>query len=251
MKPTIALVMPVCNDLRWLRVTLPYEMQWADQVCLLDMGSTDGTKEFCRLFLRPHDRYMRREENTCPELGFSEANNCVASMALTDWICFGAADQVLIAEPEFMGKLLEGTKQDAISLERLNIQGGFEPEQWERQYRQENRATKSERHVNIVRRGVGISAKGYIHEELFQGERNCAEIASIAKHVNILHFQGGSTPELRQMRYSWMLHRASQDKELQAYTNKWWYDTYCKEHAADLATWAAKYEAYVKDTGQK
>lgn len=253
-RPTIALVMPVCNDLRWLRTTLPYEMRWADQVCILDMGSTDGTREYCRMFLRENDRYMRRETNTCPELGFDEANNAAASMALTDWIYFGAADECIRpTQWDVVQKELAAAEGfDSLKVDRHNLSSsqGFNPAAWEHQFDIGNHEVETENLVRIIRRGVGIMMRGYIHEEPFKGETSCHFTARYS-NLGTLHFQSGCDPHLRRMRYSWMFQRAIDNPELQKYTNRWWYDVYCKRPEVDIKGWAEKYEKHMAETGQK
>lgn len=255
MKPSIALVMFVHNDLRWLRATLPYDMRWADQVCILDMGSTDGTREYCRAFLRDNDRYQRREENTCPELGFDEAKSAAAALALTDWIYHSAADQVLsLGQGELIHKACaEADGKDALTVDclNLNMPNGNLPEQWESNYHLSAPDVHREHHHRLLRNHKGIQYRGYIHEEPFYPSGEHCATNSKWTPLEMFHFQGCQNAEMRRMRYSWMFRRAMQNPELQKWTNKWWYEVHCARSKDEINEWADKYEKHVAATGEK
>src|ERR1017187_7319910 len=72
------------NSLQYVKMTLPKSL-WADQICVLDMNSVDGTEEYCKSILRPGDIYTRRYRNTIPVIGWAEAHNSILSSMDCDW----------------------------------------------------------------------------------------------------------------------------------------------------------------------
>lgn len=244
MKPTVSLCIFTHNDLPMLKATLLQESRWVDQVCILDMASTDGTAEFCHSWLRPGvDVYHRRQSNTCPDLGFAEAKNAAMSMATCDWVLEAGADTVMDwKQAPFIKDVLARTSRDILSVVTRNVPPFKEclPSQMEAAVAL-GQFIGEDRHRVFVRRGSGIEYKGYIHEEPYRGEVNCV---GEAEHTVLqrYHFHGWGNDQLRKLRYGWMLNRAMKEPELQKYTNRWWYRIYCLDHAEEIAQWAAEYE---------
>lgn len=254
-RPTIACCYFVHDDLSFLRATLSYDKKWADQICILDLGSTDGTKEFCELYLDRNDKYERRTENTCPDRGFSEAKNACCALATTDWVFYGAADQML--RPSDHGRIhnfVAEATQPVLSVDCINIlpQPSDGPTTIESGIVRANsgEAVRIESHRRIIRQGMGVLSKGYLHEEPFLGELNCFG-SSGKTDLAIYHFSDWANSGVRRWRYSWMFKRALNDPELQRYTNRWWYDDYVAKHKDFIDENAALYEKYVAETGRK
>lgn len=248
---TISLCYIVHNDLPMLRCVLPYEQRWADQICILDLGSIDGLEDYCLHALREGDRYLRRETNTVPEEGFAQARNACSALATSDWVVHANANMLLEwSDVTALRRYLASTTNDVMTTRTRNLVGLTEPWRLEQLIHQPQ-GGKAEHHRSFFRRSSGICYRGYIHEELYRGEVNVyRESASIP--VTRYHFEGSGNHELRSWRYGWMLYRAyRKDLELQKYTNDWWYTVYCPEHEAALAADAAKYEEYVASTGLK
>lgn len=239
--PTIALCLMTCNDLEMLRATMIHNLKWADQICILDMGSTDGTQEFCLSILRDREEDVHdyRDRNTVPQRGFAEARNHIAGLAKTDWIWHGQSNCCL--DWKDAGKihgLLAECPGDVISVNCLNVEPNGDPI--------EKAVTTAKvrlgmPHRCIVRRGSGIEIKGYIHEEPYRGELNLYEVARVSD-LREYHFEGLGNNHLRQCRYAWMIRRAIREPELRRYTNSWWYQTYYPEHKEDIERMAEEYE---------
>lgn len=244
MNPTISLCIFSHNDLPMLKATLLHESRWVDQICILDMASTDGTGEFCHAWLRPGiDVYHRRETNTCPTLGFAEAKNAAMYMATSDWVLEAGADTVMDwHQTVHVRSILQRTQRDILSLTTRGVAPykDCNPALIEEAVAQ-GKFAGSGRHRVFIRRGCGIEYKGYIHEEPYRGEVNCvgeAEMTTLQRY----HFHGWGNDQLRKLRYGWMLNRAMQNPELQRWTNRWWYDIYCPEHADEIKQWSEEYE---------
>lgn len=244
MNPTVSLCVFTFNDLPLLKATLLHEMKWVDQVCILDMASTDETSEFCHAWLRPGiDRYHRRDTNTCPTLGFAEAKNAVSDMASGDWLLHSGSNTVMDwKQAHNIKTVLAHAQGDVLSVETINILPFKEcaAHQMEAAV-SKMRHDKMERHRLFIRRGSGIRHQGYIHEEPYRGEVNCAGEA-VYTALRRYHFEGWGDRHARAMRNSWMLVRALDNPELQKWTNRWWFDTYCKQNEVELRRMAAEYE---------
>lgn len=254
-RPTIACVYFVHNDLAFLRATLPYEKKWADQICILDLGSTDGTQQFCEMYLDPGDKYQRRHDNTVPELGFAEATNAAFAMATTDWVFQTEADQMLhLYDHARIHDILGGATSPVLSMERINllpipkcgahnIEAGIQrihiPE-----------ATERELHRRLIRRDAGITSKGYIHEEPHLGEEHAVKVTA-PSGLSMYHFGSWGKPGMHCHRKHWMLKNAMQNPALQKYTNSWWYTSYYPKTKDEINRLAAEYEEYVAHTGFK
>jgi glycosyltransferase involved in cell wall biosynthesis len=209
------------------------------------MASTDGTREFCEAWLRPGDVYHRRETNTCPTLGFGEARTAAAALATCDWIFSTDADNVAWTNREGVRHELKRAKGDVLSIWTLEIHNRkkWGSHQIEAAILDAIKSGPVEKtlHRGFVRRGSGIDWKGYIHEEPYRGEVNCA-VETIQTDLMRYHLSGWMHNELRLMRYYWMFNRALENPELQKYTNAWWYDVFCKEHLSEIKRLAAEYE---------
>jgi len=248
MNPTVSLCIFVHDDLPMLKATLLHESRWVDQVCILDMASTDGTAEFCHAWLRPGiDVYHRRQTNTCPEQGFAEAKNAVMAMATADWVLEAGADTVMDwKQTSNIKDVLARTTRDLLSVVTININpfDNCDPSNIELAVAG-GRIVSQDRHRVFVRRGSGIEYKGYIHEEPYRGDVNAVGEAQHSV-LQRYHFHGWGNDHLRKLRYGWMLNRAMTNPELQKYTNRWWYDVYCVEHAEEIKKWAMEYEDYIQ-----
>ncbi len=243
MNPTVSLCLFVHNDLPMLKATLLHEVRWVDQICILDMASTDGTGEFCHAWLRPGiDVYHRRERNTCPELGFDEAKNTVLDMATSDWVLEAGADTVMDwKQTASIKTILNRTERDILSINTINVLpfGNCHPSDIERATAQSPH--NAERHRAFIRRTSGIRYRGYIHEEPYRGAINCFEEAELTV-LRRYHFHGWGNDHMRGIRYGWMLWRAYHQPELQQWTNPWWYKQHVANNEAQIRNQAALYE---------
>lgn len=250
--PTVSYCLLANNDLRWLRVTIPYAMKWADQICLLDMASTDGTKEYCEMMFRPQDRYMRSEVNMCPSKGFGACDNMVVAMADKQWICFMAADTMFLPEVAVRVKdVIAASREPVLASLTRNLKQvpGVTHENVEVLLRNGAFEDHPEHHCRIYDRSVGAEWRGYIHEELFVGEvnafNNCAQVVDLPR----VHFGDWLNSEIRSLRYSWMIREAIRKPELQQWTNAWWFHKYYPEHKEFVDKQAMAYEAHIKNGG--
>lgn len=241
--PTVSLCMFLHNEMHILPHMLFYEMRWADQVCIIDMASTDGLREFCEAALRPQDVYVRRERNTCALLGFDEAKNAAVALSTCDFAYFAGANSVIDwkISPN-LKHILKETTAPVLSIKTVNVLPAG-PEvfyTWERDVKSK-RFVDTHEHRNFIRRGSGVDVKGYIHEEPHLGEQNAKGIAESVPIVRY-HFNHPHTRFARQLRYSWMFRRMRNTPSLQKYTNSWWWEGHYNQNAQSIEDEANQYE---------
>lgn len=89
----ISVVIPAYNAAKWLSSALASvcsQSRPADEILIVDDGSTDGTGDLCRTFSE-NVRYIRRENG-----GLSAARNTGVAATFGDWILFLDADDTLV-----------------------------------------------------------------------------------------------------------------------------------------------------------
>lgn len=97
----ISVIIPAYNAAKWLRASVASvqkQTRPADEIIIVDDGSTDGTPDLCRELEDKGIRCMRRENG-----GLSAARNSGVGMATGDWFLFLDADDVLF--PDALEKL--------------------------------------------------------------------------------------------------------------------------------------------------
>jgi glycosyltransferase involved in cell wall biosynthesis len=237
--------MVVRDELPFLQKGLPLVRAWADQLVIVDSGSVDGTVEYLKGFLDPaKDVMLMAPKNAIPIMGFSYLRNVAASYATTDWIHTLDADEMLSFEQHGLIKeLVNKASKPVLSIKTITFhpKEGYRPDEWERISNECE--SHEDRHRRIYRRDAGIEWKGYIHEELYLGERNCFGMHEDTdlKHLHYSGFRAWADPAVKDRRYCWMLLRAAATPELRKYTNHWWYDTYVPQNQDRLKELARQY----------
>ena len=127
-RETISAVILTLNEGRFVEGCLE-SVKWADEIVVVDSGSTDGTVDICRRYT---DRIFFRKFD-----GFGPQKNFAISKARCDWVLYIEADER--ATPELASEVEEvlrggGHKFDGFKLPRLYIHrgrplrhGGFYP----------------------------------------------------------------------------------------------------------------------------
>lgn len=230
-----------------LRAVLPYEKRWADQCVIVDLGSTDGTQEYCNLFLESQDVYYRRSSNTVPDLGFAEARNLCFNLSNAEWLFHWDANTLMCTYPYLNQRVyaaLKKAESDVLVVDTHTVDFVRKPAHHIEAAIAQVTGGLTEQHRCIVRRNSGIRFKGYLHEELHLN-------GAPYQKVNLArwHFDGSGNHELRSMRYSFMLSRAIAEPALQEGTSRWWYDTHYPQHKEGIEAAAARYKEHVASGG--
>lgn len=248
---TSAVCFIVNNDLPMLRTVLPYEKRWADQCVIVDLGSTDGTKEYCKLFLESQDVYYRRESNTVPERGFAEARNLCFNLASADWLFHWDANTMLCTYPHLHQRVYAALKRataDVLMIDTHTVDFVNKPAHHIEAAIAATDRGLTQQHRCIVRRASRARFKGYLHEELYLDG-----VTTFGMHQKVdlprWHFDGSGNNDMRRMRYAFMMSQAIADPKLQEGTNRWWYDTYYPEHKETIEAAAARYKEHVASGG--
>lgn len=240
----IAVALFTYNDLPLLRATLFHHFTWADQVCVLDMASTDGTYEFCQKFLRSGDVYLRRAENTVPQLGADEAINALLKMPTAPWIALDGANYMFNpAQGPALKAALQSAQCPCYKIKTKHFMPPADSASMPIERAFTTPPFADEYHVWAVRRDMNFESRGYVHSELYLNGQNCHMIAGTLPFERF-HFQDWHNATLRRLRGAYMLWRGFNDRALQAHTNSWWYTTFVPNNLSQIERDAAAYEKY-------
>lgn len=256
--PTVSVCMVVRDDLPFLKLSFAAAKEYADQIVIVDNGSEDGTWEW----LGEHANdgsgviVMRTPKTIVPELGFSYLKNYAAQFATCDWVHSLDSDEILSAEQRPLFKHFLGRcKSPVVSIRTFTFTHELRSGegQWAGSSTDWDTIANTCKwddmiHRRIYRRDAGIQWKGYIHEELYQGELNAHAVCqgSDFKHLHFSNFRDWGDKDLKRARYAYMLMNAYRRPALQNYTNRWWYDSYVPQNKAEMEEWAERYSEMMK-----
>src|SRR2546430_434152 len=108
---SVSIVIPAFNSAGYLPATIHSALrqtQRADEVIVIDDGSTDDTEEVCRKF---SDKIVYQRKNN---QGVAVARNYGASIAKADWLLFLDADDRLM--PHAVESLLDAANKSSCSV---------------------------------------------------------------------------------------------------------------------------------------
>ena len=92
---TISVIIPSINAAKWLPsavASVRAQTRPADEIVIIDDGSTDGTEAICHEF-GPNIRYVRRENG-----GLAAARNTGVKNTAGEWLLFLDADDILLPD---------------------------------------------------------------------------------------------------------------------------------------------------------
>jgi len=141
-------------------------LHWAEELVIVDSGSTDGTYEICQRYT---DKLYRREFQ-----GHRDQYQYAADMTTREWIMFVDADEEVPSElVEEIGKMLKGRAEDVDGffvyrrtyyLGRWIRYGGWNPDGEIRLYRRDKGKWEGGLHAKIVVVGKVSTLKNqYLH----------------------------------------------------------------------------------------
>lgn len=266
----ISVCMVVRNDKPYLDHAIAAALEYADEVVICDNESSDGTYAYLlseRARLGSVLKIGRVAHQLLLENGYAFVKNLAMESASGDWIHSLDADECLAADQR--GSIrgwLERCRRDVVSIRTQTFIEDYLPgkgskpgdlnlDEPDRNWRDsllrvtQERKYEETRHRRIFRRNRDIRWRGYIHEELYQGEQNCMPYAENSHfiHWHFTNFRTWQNPILKNRQYGWMLMRAFKNPELQKWTNPWWYRTYVPEHLAVLQEAADRFEEILKE----
>jgi glycosyltransferase involved in cell wall biosynthesis len=150
MSLTLSVALITKNEEANLARTLE-SVRWADEVVVVDCGSTDGTEEIARRFSA---KFFREEWR-----GFGAQKNAAIAHCSGDWVLSLDADEVVSAElaAEIQALLHGSPRLDAFFMPRKNLflgrwirRGGYYPD----------------RKLRLIRRGAAHFEESAVHETM-------------------------------------------------------------------------------------
>ncbi len=179
---TIGVAMIVKDEAANVANSINSVKSFADQIVVVDTGSTDGTPILCSQ-LGAEVYFRKWDEN------FSNARNFAIKHIRTDWIISLDADEVFMAESfESYKHLLDKSNIVGLNVKIINSLG------------EDDYSPQSEhRYTRIYRNISGIEYRGRIHEQILASlEETSLDIAETDIIIN--HYGYIDTPEEKKIR---------------------------------------------------
>ena len=243
---TISAVMIIRDEAEVLPLTLPPLVDTLDQVVIVDMRSTDTSREICGSLLRPGDRLVDYDPANLYSFGFEHPRNYGAQYASGQWIFAIDADEFVY--PDDLRRLKEWLStadpaevncvirhnydgSDAFSLD--DLKGLLAGASYARE--EQGRFYKNDQAVRWA---------GLIHEEVWGPQRMAGTVrGSVPLTIHHLsHYkQSGISAEgnrAKTLLYSYLLMKAYRYPGFRAGTNPFWFSTYMSEHKAEVRGYA-------------
>lgn len=240
MAETVAIVVLSFNEAPMLRWTLARMKACADQVIVVDMGSTDGSAAIYDEVLGPQDRVVVYEQRYLPLFGFGHARNYGARFATTDWILVVDSDELIDLDSmrDWRADLTAG--HDVLELARHN----YLPGAWKGDVAltpDEIMATATftrETQRRIYRNGPAMRWEGLIHEEIFDGQGNTWGRTGPSRLLlhHFSFFKSVVNMAEKHELYSYLILRMVVTPGFRWGTNPYWYTTYPQAHLGELLT---------------
>ncbi|MGC8731268.1 MAG: glycosyltransferase family 2 protein [Halothiobacillaceae bacterium] len=148
--PTLSVILITLNEAKCLERTLK-AVAWADEIIVVDAGSTDGTVDIAR-------RFTDKVVITADWPGFGPQKNRALALATGEWVLAIDADEMVTPElAQEIGATLQTPKADVYAMPRLSSflgrpmrHGGWWPDEVPR----------------LFRRGAARFSDDVVHERL-------------------------------------------------------------------------------------
>lgn len=172
-KVLLSLCMIIKNEEEWIDKCLQRVEGVADEIIVVDTGSTDRTKEICR------NHNVNLYDFVWTE-SFSEARNYGLEKASGEWILWLDADEELeIADVQEFRNILKTSEKDLWMIQLINYYGTLPPDS--------NRAYLFASY-RLFRNHKGIKFVGNIHEYLNLKSLSGHETAEVLPNSKIHHY---------------------------------------------------------------
>jgi len=171
--PTISLCMIVYNEENNIRRCLESVRGFADEIIIVDTGSTDRTKSICKEYGARIFDFEWKED-------FSEARNLSISKASSDWILLLDADEVLsIGNSAGLKQYLQGCEYNLLPVRMTHFYG--------KKPADEKRAHFSSA-PRLARNDGTVRFTGSIHEKIVSGNHSIGSTSQTRHLIRILHY---------------------------------------------------------------
>lgn len=230
--PTISVVAIMQNEAPFLRAWLPLVHEWADEVVLLDTGSTDESADLARQWKRPQDVVLQTGALAIPLRGYADVRNEAGARATGEWLHILDIDEAVPHDqvPRIRDVLAAATSP-VLSITTVTFEA-------------DGSEAGRMMHRRFLRRSARITFRGYIHEEPYQGAVNSARFV---QKTDLLHLHWTNyrpaDPAEKEERYAWMLLRGYRDEHYREWVNRWWFTHHVPKYLADITQKAERYAA--------
>jgi glycosyltransferase involved in cell wall biosynthesis len=140
--------MIVKNEEKYIKMCLENAMKLADEVIIVDTGSTDKTKEI----IKEVDQNIKIIDYKWED-DFSKARNISIENATGDWILILDADEKLLCDASKVREILENTQADGYKIPLYNIMSS-------------SMVLYSAVYIKFFRNNKGYRYEGSIHEQV-------------------------------------------------------------------------------------
>ena len=227
MQDSVSVCLLTRDELPFLKLWLPRVREFADEVLVMDTGSTDGSWEFIKSELRgPNERACAIKNDQLEHQGFGATRRLLCAGAQCDWVWTLDADEMPGADQRHeVKKVLASSPSSVVSIHTWTYPGSALTD-WDAINKMV--VPTKESHRRIYRNGCSFEWKGFIHEELYWRETNAYGMAwqSPIIHHHYTNYRVWQDSSIKQKRYARMLLAAADDPEKQKYVNGWWFKTY-------------------------
>ncbi|MBV9755660.1 MAG: class I SAM-dependent methyltransferase [Alphaproteobacteria bacterium] len=233
----IGICMIVFNEEQFLEPCLKRLIAHFRYFTVLDMESTDRTLEIVRDLLCDRVTILSCARAELLRFGYAWSRNLTVEASKSPWLLHIDADEMIVAGLETGCVEFHVPNPVVATLERRNLIAPPDAVAVQSGLGVAYAVKSTEHHFRLHRQQPDIRRRGYIHEELWLGDRSAfgqgPKTAIVTEHY--ADFRPHHAKQSKGERYSWMLLNAFANRELQEGTNRYWYDQHVPAELERLA----------------
>lgn len=238
MTASIAAVVLAHNEASLLALTLPGIKACVDEVIMVDMGSTDGSRRIYDTVLGARDQVISYAKRNLPLFGFAHARNYGAKFTTADWILSVDSDEWITPGDAAALRVAVGGPDDVVEVSRRNYVARPGLDLSDLTAILENAEMSEEAHRRLYRNRPNIRWEGLIHEELCDAQGNTwgrsGRAGLVLHHLN--QFKPAALHHEKNRLYAFMILRAFVTPGFRYGMNPHWFSGYVREHWRQLVT---------------
>ncbi len=234
--PTISGVMLVLNELPFLEINVPLLVSLLDELIIVDMGSTDGSRDFISATNSIPAKLVDYPRSNLFRFGFAHARNYGAGYARGDWIFSIDADEIILDDALRAAVSSCDHQTNCLLVERKNYKLNPELKLSEPRAIVRSAEYSVEHHKRIYRNVSSLEYRGIVHEELH--ENGVSPVVN-QKYTDLtLHhlsaYRPGNDSNEKHLLYSYLLMKAYHYKSFRAGMNDWYFKEYIPKYFQDI-----------------
>lgn len=240
----IEVCMITYNEEQLIERSLRAVSDYFDAFTILDMESTDRTREIAHDILGSKLNLVTRARSYLLELGFADARNCVSSWARRDWVLHIDSDEVMKALDLNGGECLASGAKPAFKIKRNNLlpRENFNPLTDDTSVLD---IQSVEHHVRLFKRIPESRWESFLHEELWIANNRAHDSADHSEIVidHLAAFKPYDFNERKENFYAWMMCKVKDNVDLQYRMREFYFTEYFESRRDDLRTRADLFTA--------